>query len=140
MVGTMVLPGMSLVKTPLVVSIPMVRGQTLKRTTPSTPASPERILPWMAAPYATVRHVLPLDAGVLEHLLDGFRGLAEEIDVEFLELGVGEGIREVIVVLEGLDLELGRHLARQSTLGFLNLLLELGHGALEHESGTRKGG
>jgi len=50
LVGITVLRGINLVKTPPVVSIPRVRGQTSTRTTSAVPSAPERIPPWTAAP------------------------------------------------------------------------------------------
>jgi hypothetical protein len=69
-----------------------------------------------------------LDIGVLENLLDRLQGLLEEVDVELLELGAGESLREVIALPESLNLNAGAHLRRQSALGLLSLALELTHG------------
>jgi hypothetical protein len=76
-----------------------------------------------------VVNLLLLEVGVLENLLDGLHGLAEEVEVELLELGAGEGLGKVLSLEEGLDLDLDRHLAGKSTLGLLDLALELAHGA-----------
>jgi hypothetical protein len=70
LVGTTVLRGMSLVKTPPVVSIPMVRGQTSMRTTSSTLSSPDKIPPWTAAPYATASSgLIPFEGSCLKYSL-----------------------------------------------------------------------
>ena len=69
-----------------------------------------------------------LDVGVLEDLLDRLQGLLEEVHVELLELGLGEGLREVVALEESLNLDTGALLRRQSTLGLLGLTLELTHG------------
>ena len=73
--------------------------------------------------------ILLLDVGVLENLFDGLHGLAEKIDVDFLELGAGKGLGEVIAILEGLDFDAGRLLAGESTLGLLDFTLELSESA-----------
>lgn len=69
-----------------------------------------------------------LELSVLEDLLNGLHGLLEEINVELLELSLGESLGEVLAVVEGLDLNTGALLRRQSTLGLLGLTLELTHG------------
>src|SRR5699024_6817816 len=69
-----------------------------------------------------------LDLGVLEHLLNGLQGLLEEVHVQLFELGAGQSLREVVAVVEGFDFNASRHLGRKSTLGLLNLTLELTHG------------
>jgi hypothetical protein len=69
-----------------------------------------------------------LELGVLENLLNRLHGLLEEVNVELLELGLGEGLGEVLAVVESLDLNAGALLRRQSTLGLLGLTLELTHG------------
>ena len=69
-----------------------------------------------------------LHLGVLENLLNRLHGLLEEVNVELLELGLGEGLGEVLAVVESLDLNAGALLRRQSTLGLLGLTLELTHG------------
>ena len=48
--------------------------------------------------------------------------------VQFLELGMGEGLQEVITVLKGFNLDASQPLARQSALGLLDLALQLSHG------------
>jgi hypothetical protein len=73
--------------------------------------------------------VLLLEVGVLENLLDGLHGLAEEVEVELLELGASKSLGEVLALEERLDLELGRHLGGEGTLGLLDLALQLTHGA-----------
>jgi dynactin complex subunit len=50
--------------------------------------------------------VLLLEVGVLENLLDGLHGLAEEVEVQLLKFGAGEGLGEVLAVEKRLDLEL----------------------------------
>ena len=69
-----------------------------------------------------------LDLGVLEHLLNGLEGLLEQIHVQLLELGTGQGLGEVLAVVESLNFNASGHLGRQSTLGLLNLALQLTHG------------
>ncbi|KAF5326355.1 hypothetical protein D9611_000923 [Ephemerocybe angulata] len=69
--------------------------------------------------------ILLLDVGILQHLLDGLQGLAEEVDVELLELGASKGLREVVTVLEGFDFDADALLAGESALGLLNFTLEL---------------
>ena len=55
--------------------------------------------------------ILLLDVGILENLLDWLHGLPEEVHVELFELGLGEGLREVVSILEGLNFDMGRLLA-----------------------------
>lgn len=55
--------------------------------------------------------ILLLDVGILENLLDWLHGLPEEVHVELFELGPGEGLREVVSILEGLNFDTGRLLA-----------------------------
>ena len=55
--------------------------------------------------------ILLLDVGILENLLDWLHGLPEEVHVELFELGLGEGLREVVSILEGLNFDTGRLLA-----------------------------
>jgi hypothetical protein len=69
-----------------------------------------------------------LDLGILENLLDWLEGTLEEINVELLELGSGKSLREVVAIMESLNLDSGRHLGRESTLGLFNLTLQLTHG------------
>lgn len=69
-----------------------------------------------------------LDLGILDDLLDGLESALEEIHVELLKLGPGEGLGEVLAVMESLNFNPGGHLAGQGTLGLLNLTLELAHG------------
>ena len=73
--------------------------------------------------------VLLLEVRILENLLDGLHGLAEQVHVELLELGAGERLGHVVAVLKGLDLEAGRLLAGERALGLLDLALELTHSA-----------
>jgi hypothetical protein len=68
-----------------------------------------------------------LHLGVLEDLLNGLEGLLEEIVVELLELGAGEGLGEILALVEGLDFDLGGLLGRERTLGLLDLALQLTH-------------
>jgi hypothetical protein len=75
-----------------------------------------------------VVNVRLLQLGVLENLVNGLEGLLEEIAVQLLELGAGEGLGEVVALEERLNLDLGGLLGRESTLGLLNLALELRHG------------
>lgn len=75
-----------------------------------------------------VVNVALLHLGVLENLFNGLEGLLEEVVVELLEFGAGEGLGEVLALEERLNLDLGGLLGRESTLGLLNLALQLGHG------------
>jgi hypothetical protein len=69
-----------------------------------------------------------LHLGVLENLLNRLHGLLEEVNVELLELGLGEGLGEILASVESLNLDTSALLRRQSTLGLLGLTLELTHG------------
>jgi hypothetical protein len=69
-----------------------------------------------------------LELGVLENLLNRLHGLLEEVNVELLELGAGQGLGEVVALEEGLDLNASAELRRKGTLGLLGLTLELAHG------------
>lgn len=69
------------------------------------------------------------DLGVLEDLLDGAHRLAEEVEVELLELGAGERLRETLSLEETLDVDLDAHLGRERALRVLDLALELAHRA-----------
>jgi|ERR1700733_11958272 len=55
-----------------------------------------------------------LNAGILEDLFNGLESFTEEIEihVQLVELGGCQGQGEIIAVLEGLNLDLGIHLAR----------------------------
>lgn len=57
-----------------------------------------------------------LELRVLQHLLDRLEGLLEEIVVQLLEFGTGKRLREVVAVVEGLDLNAGGHLRRPVAL------------------------
>ena len=70
-----------------------------------------------------------LDTGVLENLLDGLHGPAEQVHVKLLELGAGESLREVVATLERLDFDASRLLGGERALGLLNLALELAQSA-----------
>ncbi|KAL7278603.1 LOW QUALITY PROTEIN: hypothetical protein ACG7TL_007604 [Trametes sanguinea] len=65
---------------------------------------------------------------ILEYLLDGLHGLAEEVHVELLELGAGERLGEVVAVLERLDFNARRLLAGERALRLLDFALELAEG------------
>ena len=71
-----------------------------------------------------------LNTSILQHLLNRLQGLPEQVDIDLLELGAGKSLREVIATLKALNLQLSRHLARQSTLGLLDLTLQLAERAL----------
>lgn len=73
--------------------------------------------------------ILLLDVGILEHLLDGLHGLTEEIHVQLLELGTSNSLREVVSVLEALNLDPGALLGGQGPLRLLDLPLEFAEGA-----------
>ena len=53
-----------------------------------------------------------LDLGILDDLLDGLERLLEEVHVEFLKLGAGQRLGEVLALVEGLDFDARRHLRR----------------------------
>jgi hypothetical protein len=65
---------------------------------------------------------------ILENLLNGLQGLLEKIVVQLLELSPSKGLREILALVERLNLDLGGLLGRKRTLGLLNLALELTHG------------
>ena len=67
--------------------------------------------------------------GVLEALLDGVHALAEEVHVELLELGAGDGGEEVDALVEGVDLNRGLGAGGQGPLGALAGSAEATHGA-----------
>jgi hypothetical protein len=69
-----------------------------------------------------------LELGVLENLLNRLESLLEKVVVELLELGAGEGLREVLALVERLDFDLGGLLRREGTLGLLDLALQFTHG------------
>lgn len=69
-----------------------------------------------------------LDVSVLQHLLDGLHSLAEEVHVEFFELGTGEGLGEIVTVLERFDFDAGGLLTGEGPLGLLNLALQFTRG------------
>merc|ERR1719353_2273850 len=71
-----------------------------------------------------------LEASVGHHLADWAEGLLEEVNVELLEAGAGERLREVLAVVKRLDLHLGGVLAGEGALDALDLLAELLHDAL----------
>jgi len=61
-------------------------------------------------------------------LLDGLHGLPEQVHVQFLELGSGQCLGEVVAVFEGFDLNSGGLLRGQSPFSLLDLPLQLAHG------------
>ena len=70
-----------------------------------------------------------LELGILENLLDRLEGLREEVHVELLELGAGEGLGEVLAVEEGLDFDATSTSGEDRVrLAFSGLALELTHG------------
>lgn len=66
-----------------------------------------------------------LEIGVLQHLVNGLQGLAEEIEVQFFETGTSDGLREVLTVLERLDLNASLRLGGKGLLGTLNFAAKL---------------
>lgn len=58
-------------------------------------------------------------------MFDGLESLAEEVVVEFLEVGEGKGLGEVVAAVEGFDLELDGHLGREGMLDLFDCTLEL---------------
>jgi hypothetical protein len=69
-----------------------------------------------------------LHLSVLQNLLNRLEGLLEEVVVQLLELGAGKGLGEVVALVERLNFDLGGLLGGKSTLGLLDLTLELTHG------------
>jgi hypothetical protein len=69
-----------------------------------------------------------LELRILQDLLNRLEGLLEKIVVQLLELGAGKSLGHVVALVEGLDFDLGAHLAGESALGLLDLTLQLGHG------------
>ncbi|KAF1748048.1 hypothetical protein GCK72_024515 [Caenorhabditis remanei] len=74
--------------------------------------------------------IILLEVRVFKNLLHWLESSTEEIHVELLELGTGEGLREVFSVEEGLDLNLGLMLGGESSLCLLDLTTELLNGTL----------
>ena len=60
-------------------------------------------------------------------MLDRLHGLTKEVHVQF-EFSAGERLREVILVLQGLDLESGGLLTRERALRLFDFTLELAQG------------
>ena len=67
--------------------------------------------------------------GVLEYLFDRLHGLAEEIQVEFLEFCSGKSLGKIGTIEESFDLNLDGHLTRQRSFSLLDLSLEFTHRA-----------
>ena len=72
-------------------------------------------------------NVLLLETGIFEDLLDRLHGFPEQVHVQLLELGPGQGFREVVAVFEGFDLDPRGLLRRQGPLGLFDLPLQLAH-------------
>ena len=70
-------------------------------------------------------NVVLLELGVLEHSLHGAERLLEEIHVEVLEASTRQRLVEVVAVVEGLNVNVGLVLRRESALGALDLAAEL---------------
>mmetsp|Transcript_25199 Transcript_25199/g.64904 ORF Transcript_25199/g.64904 Transcript_25199/m.64904 type:complete len:582 (+) Transcript_25199:201-1946(+) len=68
--------------------------------------------------------------GILDHLLDGLNALAEQVGVQLLKAGTGEGLAEVNAVHERFDLHADLVLVGQRTLGALGLAAQLLLGTL----------
>ena len=81
---------------------------------------------WQGSTYLI--NILLLEVSVLQNLLHGFYGPAEEVHVELLELGPGQGLGEVVAALEGLDFDASGLLAGECPLGLLDFALELTEG------------
>ena len=60
--------------------------------------------------------VVPLHLGISDCLLNTLSGLSEEIDVQFLEPGLGESGVEVNALVQGIDLDGGLGRGRQGPL------------------------
>ena len=73
-------------------------------------------------------NILLLEISVLENLLDGLHGLAEQVHVELLELSPSQSLREVVAVLERFDFDTGGLLAGEGPLRLLDFALELAEG------------
>mmetsp|Transcript_14351 Transcript_14351/g.28331 ORF Transcript_14351/g.28331 Transcript_14351/m.28331 type:complete len:716 (+) Transcript_14351:183-2330(+) len=75
-------------------------------------------------------HLVLLQGRVVENALDGAERLLEEVHAELLELGAGDGLREVGAVEEGLDLDALLVGVGEGALGALDLAAELLHSLL----------
>ena len=72
-------------------------------------------------------NILLLETGVFKNLLNRLHGLPEQVHVQFLELGPGQRLREVVAGLERFDFDPGRLLRRQSPFGLFDFPLQLAH-------------
>lgn len=75
-----------------------------------------------------VANIFLLNTGILENLFNGLHGLAEEVHVNFLELGSGQGLGEVVSVFERFDFKTCALLGAQRSLGLFDLTFEFTHG------------
>jgi len=71
-----------------------------------------------------------LQSSVVEDLLDGSKGLLEEIHVDFLKTGAGQGLGEVLSVEEGFDFDLGLGDGGEGAFGAFDLSLQFADGPL----------
>merc|ERR1719506_803082 len=69
-------------------------------------------------------------ATVVHHILDGAKGLLEQVHVEVFETRAGQSLGEVDAVVQRLDLQAGLVLGRQGALHALHLAAQLLHGTL----------
>lgn len=75
-----------------------------------------------------VVNVSLLSLGILENLLNRLESLLEKVVVEFLKLGTGQSLGEILALVERLDFDASGGGGRESTLGLFGLTLELTHG------------
>src|SRR5258708_858483 len=69
--------------------------------------------------------IIRFDTRILQNLLNRLQCLPEQIHVKHFELGMSEGLSEIISTFKALDLKLRQHLGGQSTLCLLNLTFQL---------------
>jgi hypothetical protein len=67
--------------------------------------------------------VLLLEVSILENLFDGLESLAEEVNVDLLELGAGKSLVEVVAILEGFIFETEALLGGQSPPGLFDFYI-----------------
>merc|ERR1719506_1670076 len=66
-----------------------------------------------------------LQAGIVHHVLHRTKGLLEEVAAELLEARAGQGLGEVLAVVEGLDLQASLVRRRERALRLLDFLAQL---------------
>ena len=68
------------------------------------------------------------DVCITKYLFNGFHCLAEEVQVELLKLGTGKRLREIVTVLERLDLDASALLGTERALGLLDFAFQFTEG------------